>query len=381
MCCTKFFISGLYINGIYYLDVICFMLFAWCFLSIIIYRFKFENTIGKIKKSTFYYPILAFLIMTIFEMFFSFIRYHQPILSVLKMSYFHFVLVVYFILTVLVDSKEKLDDFKYMLVLFCTLCNIFQIIHVVMYSSSWNPYFYLTMLSFPLVMANALMGKNKIQTSLNLLTTIICVFFVGTNTAIRIAFIIVFITTILMHVIKKTKSNKFLIKGIIFFIISVCVVGGFVGTYVEKMVNSAVGNQVRVYAMEYYLDQFLQNPLLGMGFIDPNVNKNFYTLVHGKVSPLGGMSQYYIEDVGVVGYIAQFGLIGIVVLVFILIKLYKLIKSCDGIMLVESVGLLGLLFVMFVSLMPTNKAPIQMLPIFLMIMEKNAQISIKTGND
>lgn len=373
LCCIRFFVNKPYIYGVYYLDVIFLMMFAWCLLGVIACGVSIPVT--RSKNSVFCYPIFAFWGLTFVEIVYSYVNYPQSIQSVIKMSYFHFGLCVYFVLIALINSKEKLNILKYSLIVFCTFCNIYQIIYFVLYSTSWHPYFYLALLSMPVAISYFIYGMHKKLTCLNLFTTVICVFFIGENTAIRIAFVVVIVCTVTSYFINKIKghNNKMLMNAILFMVIAISILGGLLGGYIESMLSSEVGNQIRIYAMEYYWKRFLDSHLLGMGFVDPNSSKELYNFVHGGISPLGGISQYYIEDVGVIGYIGQFGMAGMFVLIWIVKRFYDSVKQMRDIFYYENLGMFAMFFVMFLSLMPTNKAPMQMFPIMLAMVAMNVE--------
>ncbi len=121
---------------------------------------------------------------------------------------------------------------------------------------------------------------------------------------------------------KVQKKWKFLI-----FEISFCALLLFViyfenlSSELDLLWNDDVGNVVRQDAIKFYLNQFYDNPVLGMGFIDSNKDNAVSHLLRGL------NLQYYRDDVGVIGFLNAFGVVGFIWLIVFLKKTISMVRG------------------------------------------------------
>lgn len=374
LCCTKFFVPGRYNFGVYYLDIINLLVMGWCLLIILSQKLI---PIKLDRYGTFAKPILLLYVFIVFEGIRSIILYGQSIKTILKVSYFYYILLVYFVLSIIINSRSKLEKFKYTFVFLNNICNVLWIIKFLIQLSGFTYHFYLLLFTLPINMSYALKGNYKKTGWFGIFTTGICLFVLSDNTAGRIAFLVVIIGEYLVYYMIhiKRKQEKMISMAIILIIFFISIFCGILGEYIYAIINENVGHQIRISAIEYYINQFCQHPILGMGVIDPLASNSLYQLVHGGVNKFGGVGQYYLEDVGIVGYLNQFGIIGIIIWYIILKNILAIIKRSDQNLVVQNTGFFLLICIMMISLMPTNKAPMPMLPILLTILSKNNEFN------
>lgn len=82
--------------------------------------------------------------------------------------------------------------------------------------------------------------------------------------------------------------------------------------------GGSITGRLAMYA--YYFNGFMQHPIMGQGFIKP-INSALTTLLYGQYG------FYYLEDVGIVGYLFTFGLVGLFLFLTFITKGMKTIIS------------------------------------------------------
>ncbi len=102
----------------------------------------------------------------------------------------------------------------------------------------------------------------------------------------------------------------------------------------------------RLEMYEYYFKGFLDKPILGQGFLYPSTNAL-------KILMYGRKGYYYLEDVGIVGFVFTFGFVGIMLLSYMVFKGFKNISALfKSHLLFDDPETLGL-FVFFILTFPT----------------------------
>lgn len=110
------------------------------------------------------------------------------------------------------------------------------------------------------------------------------------------------------YVKQSEASGKItnLIRGALFVLggyLLVNFVGEVIGISYKMGESSSI---MRIGAYEYYWNLFLQHPLFGIGYVG-NQLVNGYACVGVAIG-------YYIDDIGVIGFIAQFGLLAVLII-------------------------------------------------------------------
>lgn len=136
---------------------------------------------------------------------------------------------------------------------------------------------------------------------------------------------------ILIALLIGEKVGKFW-KVIISFAIAVCVVGVFVSfdtvsNEISAYFNADAGIMMRFNTIEFYMNQFKEHPILGMGLLSSSKDVAGWQLLYG---PAG---YFYRDDVGIVGLLNKFGICGFLwVILFLktIIKREKRTKLQEG---------------------------------------------------
>ena len=151
-----------------------------------------------------------------------------------------------------------------------------------------------------------------------MLTFINLLFIVKTRTL----FLYLIATLLLSPILdKNTKKKTKLFFSIIVCIIIAIVIFGDIIPYVNLIIKNDAGIQVRFSAIDYYLNYFKSNSILGSGFVSSNLNSYMYLLVNG---PLG---QYNPSDVGIVGLMFRSGTIGLIWIILWFMQCIRIIRK------------------------------------------------------
>lgn len=376
LCCTNFFVDGAYRFGLYYLDWIILEFF----LLYVLYGIQLKGRIVLYnRKQHFEKCILLLLGINLLQIIYTHYVYHQPLLVCIKMSYFFLILLLYIPLKYTINSKSKNERIKKYLVTFSIVANFYILGRYFMQGIKICPHFYLLLLCLPIAMSYILCKQNTFLGVVLMISSVAVLRWCLSSTAFLIAYLAVSCTEIFFFIWKRIYGQ---INRKIFIILCVGIMliiyaSGGIQNNIRNGIISEVGNQIRVYAVEYYVNIFKKNPLFGLGLVDPNYSESNYFIVHGGISELGGMNQYYLEDIGVIGFVCQFGLGGILVIYYMFKSLIDATIQATGICRMQNLGILILVIVMCISLAPFNKAPIQIIPLMFLIANNNAQINEK----
>lgn len=375
--CTNLFMSKAYINGIYYLDWISIEIILLFFVSSFRCIPRYFNDDAK----DFNMCIIAVIAINMVHIVFTNLKYSQPLSIGLKVSYYYFLLCAFFSFKFYFDSKDKIDFLKRIIVLFVTGCNLFYILRFFITGITGCPHFYLLLLSVPIAMSYILHKTNFLLGLLSIISSVLVRVFLSTNTAFVIIVSSVLVVQVFIYYYHNylIGRNKVIANTMLFVLIVGIVSFGIVESYVNSVINQDVGTQIRVLAIEYYTEQLVESPVFGLGNLDPNYNSTLYEIVRGGTNKYGGAGQYYFEDIGLIGFICQYGLISLIPIYYMLHGIWKSIKSSDGIEKTQNIGILVMLCGMFISLMPFNKATIQIIPLSFIILYMNAKQSISKG--
>ena len=110
-------------------------------------------------------------------------------------------------------------------------------------------------------------------------------------------------------------------------VILLCIILGVVGIYWGyNYINTVVGNSLeanesssvkRMYAYAYYWGLFKEHIIAGIGITEGDLN---------IMSTIGVSEKLYKDDIGIVGFLAEFGILGFVGLIYFIKTLYKNFK-------------------------------------------------------
>lgn len=108
----------------------------------------------------------------------------------------------------------------------------------------------------------------------------------------------------------KNGNNKLILKAFNFLAMIIIIV--FVINYVSSVLKASIfinesSSIMRIEAYKYYWNLFCENPITGIGLIwDKSVN---------GLATYGYNNRLFIDDIGIIGYIAQFGFLGIMCMI------------------------------------------------------------------
>lgn len=141
----------------------------------------------------------------------------------------------------------------------------------------------------------------------------------------------------------RYNSNKINIKKIIFYIITgiiVCYAYIYITSSIQESISIEEASSVkRIEAYSFYMQKFIEHPIFGVGFTDINS-----LIVQGHYNKL------FIEDIGLIGYLAQAGCFGIIVLLILVGSYIKITKQIKG----SNKILCNSLSTLFIILLPFN---------------------------
>lgn len=192
--------------------------------------------------------------------------------------------------------------------------------------------------------------KKKWQLFIWIALNIICIFYVNQSRSTIFALIGAFALLLYFkysQLIKKTGviGNALKILAIVFVVYySYSLVNNIVNLSISSGEASSL---IRLEAYNYYFSKFLSYPILGVGL--SNVN----SLINDGI-----VNKLYVDDIGIVGYIAQTGLMGIFVVVVFVKQYLAGIKqlSSNHHKLFSSIGLMIVLLLPFNSLLSTDSS-------------------------
>lgn len=122
----------------------------------------------------------------------------------------------------------------------------------------------------------------------------------------------------------KRKNIKILLAILGGCAAIVAIGSGFVETYISEL-GSDAGVSMRLETIRYYMQQFVEHPLLGMGYIQPGTsNSILYGFLYGNGRYAG---YFYRDDVGLIGVMNEKGILGLIWYVSLMVLMLKQILS------------------------------------------------------
>lgn len=267
--------------------------------------------------------------------------YQQSVLVTLKNSYVYFMFVLYLVL-VLFFNDERETNFLLQVVKYVGgIYSVVLIVQAVLFNrgitfldfgsyglnpiyDSFGPIFHFIrianaadFISFAMLVTgvDVLIHKEKkrmlIGSGLLLIDYLYIVFVSGTR-MYMIADMLIIMAVVVIVAVKKYK-------GLIFGLLTVMTVGGFMGT--PLVINSFIGGKrklsfdMRLGEIQYYADKVFHNGWFGLGFPD---SKRYDQLLHGPANShvMMANANYFIEDVGILGIAVVFGVLGLIGLIY-----------------------------------------------------------------
>ena len=133
------------------------------------------------------------------------------------------------------------------------------------------------------------------------------------------------LVTVAIYILMQKRFNK-LLRGLIILAIIVLMVLAVVSTdtintSIAGYLNADAGVLMRYRAIEFYMNQFYEHPIFGMGLISSSTSINGWQLLYG---PEG---RFYRSDVGIIGVLNALGIVGLIWVIYFFTIIYKALKS------------------------------------------------------
>lgn len=170
-------------------------------------------------------------------------------------------------------------------------------------------------------------GKDRITKKMFLIISLVIeIYTIITVQMTRVA-LIIFLGVLVCIILskKKVKFKKYILLVLVLsLIVSYFDISSFINSFsLNSNSGTVLSTTTRIDAIKYYIKVFIENPVLGNGFIRSS-RIDLFNLAHG---PFG---VYYYTDVGVVGIAGEQGILGILLylyfIFFIINTWYKINK-------------------------------------------------------
>ncbi|SDM31238.1 hypothetical protein SAMN05216191_11183 [Paenibacillus jilunlii] len=375
-----------------------------CLFSFVLW-FLFEKMSRHTVSRYYNTPIVIFLFSTIVISIMSMLIYNQSILSVLRVSYFYYIILLFYFLSYFCWKDKKNYHFLInSIILFGTIYSILLIVqylffksgldaflifndeNLVVLSKSINPRIarpadfiaFSSVLLFSKIVTGNAFSINKSKLWILLLIELIYILLVSQTRMYIIALLISFSISVLF--IKRRNQGM----SIVVYIILVPVIFLMANDSLSKFFSSFMtGDRVsstliRSQEILFYSRQIFSNGIIGRGFIDIS-SPDYVLLNHG---PFG---TYNTSDIGIIGFLSIYGLCGGLFLVFTIRKIIRTLKNNkENALQLKSIELITLcpyFLLVSLTLFYTDIQRIIYLPIILTIFEFAHKESIEKARD
>lgn len=323
-----------------------FLVFIACLVRLIEYKANSSNrNNGQINFSV---SLLLLLLFSTFITYQSSIVYKQTILTSFSISYYYLFVLGYFAFHNFFTRLENIKWFFGLIIYSSVFLSITKIIQSYLAGEFGKIIFgsYSTVDKNNLItLSSDIVGFVRLPSASDFVffaSMLLVITFLFKKITIKNKFTILFVNIFFLFIVSQTRTYVLIILVLIFGVVLIKVssefkqfsivvllfgvIGGvFFSLYlVEQMGFITTGDRsasytVRLDAIQYYLSQFSNNGVFAIGFAhDPE----FLLLNHGY-SLTYGRSIYYMDDIGIIGFLAVFGKLGIVWLIVFLSELLK----------------------------------------------------------
>lgn len=277
------------------------------------------------RKGLFETTCFSLFLLLLVQAVFSFVRYNQPMFFVVKEALYYVVVLFLYFVFIQFQNRMKTEQMIESFIKASLLCSLIAVVAFFLYS-----YCEINLLKFSTAenhLRNGTLrfdvGKNivfigmiasltklirnehsKIDV-LNIVLGTIHICFVMKTRTVVFYFLILF--ALCPFFVAGAKVKWKWVSVVLFVITSLFAVAFF-----QKLVNvwislwsDDVGNVVRIEAIQFYLKQFCESPIFGMGFISNNSDSLVSNLLKGE------NGNFYRDDVGLIGLMNEFGIVGV----------------------------------------------------------------------
>lgn len=284
---------------------------------------------GKISiKGIFVKQGMLLVILMVVEIISTYLIIHQPILLTLKEA-FYYIVPVFAYVTLLqykeIDDEDFIDSIFEMIVTFSLICSTVATIAFLLHTNAGLNILRLDItadsfrngtlrfnvggiviylgvfVSITKLLEKEYSGKHFI----NLLVCAYQIIFIDKTRTVMLYIVVI----IAISMLSERKLKRW-VKIILWLIIVASIVGVFfssdtVSSSLTSYLYSDAGFLMRLRAVEHYMNQFAQYPLLGIGLISSSKDITGWQLLYGT----DGM--YFRGDVGAIGLLNEFGIAGL----------------------------------------------------------------------
>ncbi|BAX73059.1 hypothetical protein [Leuconostoc mesenteroides] len=323
-----------------------FLILIACLVRLI--EYKSNSSIRENGQINFSVSLLLLLLFGTFITYQSSIVYKQTILTSFAISYYYLFVLGYFAFHNFFTRLENIKWFFDLIIYSSVFLSITKIIQSYLAGNFGKIFFgsYSTVDKNNLMtLSSDIVGFVRLPSASDFVffaSMLLVVTFLVKKISIKNKFTILFINIFFLFIVSQTRTYVLIILVLIFGVVLIKVssefkrfsivvllfgvIGGvFFSLYlVEQMGFITTGDRsasytVRLDAIRYYLSQFSNNGVFAIGFAhDPE----FLLLNHGY-SLTYGRSIYYMDDIGIIGFLAVFGKLGIAWIIIFLSELLK----------------------------------------------------------
>lgn len=327
---------SLYSTDVYFIYIIAFSVFFGVLQ--ILSRGRL-NVVSKYLRQG-----LVLILLVFVEIILSLSRYHQSLTLVLKEASYYFVPTLCFLVFLQYKNKKNIDDYLQLIVKFSLACSICATVYFLLYTYAHIDLVHLSSISASryrngtvrfeiggviltlgiIISITRLFEKKWTKLDIwNLLFGTYQIIYINKTRSVILYLVITVILSILLQ-----KKVHYAVRTLLIVMIAVLVVYAFLSpgttessTTIGGIIGIDAGIRMRFRAIEFYLGQFLEHPLFGMGFISASRDVSGWTLLYGNEG------RFYRSDVGAVGLINEFGIAGAIWAVSFIILMYKSFKK------------------------------------------------------
>ncbi|MBE6048875.1 MAG: hypothetical protein E7213_10860 [Clostridium sp.] len=331
----------------------------------------FKSKYIRKNTSTFRFDVLIFIFLIIAEIFMSKFRYGQSLSCSIKAGIYYFSILFYYVITYKEQERKTLEFMKKCFIYMSFILSIILILQYYIYDRMR-----ITFIGVDLSRAFRMDGVRITDGMYFISIGIICTLakiltYKREFSARKFIEYVVFLSFDLFYIVFVSKTRSILVviclvivimmlcsgndvkKKLLIILVSSIAIPLFLNSsivkkYIDLGETDTYSTEVRIEAMNYYIDQVSENKLLGVGLIYEKDNHDILSyILHGPET------KYFKSDVGIVALYNTFGLFGLGWYILIILKFIRILRrKVNNGVLVNNVDSIGL-FSYFIATTPT----------------------------
>lgn len=284
---------------------------------------------------------VVLVLIIVIEVILTYIRIKQPIILIIKEGFYYIVPIICYLTFLQYKNKGSLKQHADMIVGFSLVCSAIAIVSFLLFNLFQLDILNLraagivirngtirfqvggaVMLTGIIISFTRILGKTNSR--LDFINVIAGMFHIIAIYKTRTV-IFYMLVTVAIYILMQKRFNK-LLRGLIILAIIVLMVLAVVSTdtintSIAGYLNADAGVLMRYRAIEFYMNQFYEHPIFGMGLISSSTSINGWQLLYG---PEG---RFYRSDVGIIGVLNALGIVGLIWVIYFFTIIYKALKS------------------------------------------------------